>query len=217
MKSDSQIKSDVLAELKWDPAIDETDVGVLVDNGVVTLTGHLNSFAEKFAAERAARRVAGVRGIAVELDVKISARHKRSDSEIAQAATNALRWNSFVPDDKIQVEVDNGWITLRGTVDWQYQSTYAEQSMRPLVGVRGVSNTITVKPHPSTSSIVAGISAALARHAAREALKIQVDVDGDVVTLKGKVDSLAEHDAAVAVAFNAAGVARVVDKLEVVA
>lgn len=215
MKSDSQIKSDVLAELKWDPAVDETDVGVLVDRGVVTLTGHLNTFAEKFAAERAARRVEGVRGIAVELDVKLSSTHKRGDPDIAQAAANALRWNSLVPDDRIQVEVEDGWVTLRGTVDWQYQSRTAEHAIRPLIGVRGITNAIVVKPHVNSANIADGITAALARHAAREARHIRVEVEGDVVTLEGKVDSLAEHDAAVGVASTAPGVSRVVDHLEV--
>lgn len=215
MKTDPEIKADVLAELKWDPTVDETDVGVLVNQGVVTLTGHLNSFAQKHAAERAVRRVAGVRGIAVEVDVKLSATHKRSDTEIAQAAVNALRWHSLVPEDKIKVEVEDGWIALSGTVDWHYQSRSAEHSLRTLVGVRGITNDIVVKPHVNSTNVAAAISSALARHAAREAGKIRIDVAGDVVTLKGQVDSLPERDAAIGAAFTTAGVSRVVNKLEV--
>ena len=215
MKTDAEIKADILAELKWDPMVDEAEVGVVVKQGVVTLTGHLNSFAEKYAAEHAARRVAGVKGIAVEIDVKISATHSRSDTEIAQAAVSALRWHSLVPEDKIKVEVENGWITLSGTVDWHYQSRSAEHALRPLLGVRGITNDIVVKPHVNSANIAAAISSALTRHAAREADKIRIDVAGDVVTLKGKVDSLSERDAALGAALTTAGVSRVVDKLEV--
>jgi osmotically-inducible protein OsmY len=215
MKTDSDIRADVMAELAWDAAINATGIGVLVKNGVVTLTGHLDTFAEKHAVERAVRRVAGVRGIALELDVKLAAEHKRSDSEIAQAASSALRWSSLVPDERIKIEVEDGWVTLTGEVDWGYQLANAEQSIRPLVGVRGLTNRITIKPRASSSDIGGEITAALTRQAAREAKHLDIEVTGGVVTIRGKVHSLAEHKAAIGAAFAARGVSRVVDKLKV--
>ena len=216
MKTDSQLKANVIDELAWDPAINATGIGVMVTDGVVTLTGHLNSFAEKDAVESAIQRVEGVRGIALELDVKLSAEHKRSDSEIAQAAATSLRLNSLVPYDKIKVMVEDGWITLTGEVDWSYQLLRAEQCLRPLSGVRGLYNRITIKPRASSRNIGEQITAALTRQAMREARHIDVEVEGGVVTLKGTVHSLAEREAAVGAAFSAQGVSRVVDKLKVV-
>ena len=145
MKTDDQLKTDVEAELDFEPAINAT--------GIVTLTGHLDTFAEKYAAEQAVRRVSGVRGIAIELDVKLAAEHKRSDSEIAQAASSALRWHSLVPDEHAKVEVQNGIVTLTGELDWGYQRSSAEQSVRSLLGVRGLLNRITIKAHANKSDI----------------------------------------------------------------
>lgn len=215
MKTDSQLKTDVIDELAWDPAVNAAGIGVMVADGVVTLTGHLDSYAEKHAVERAVHRVAGVRGIALELDVKLSATHKRSDSEIAQAAATAIRLNSLLPDGKVQVEVEDGWVTLTGEVDWSYQVARAEQCIRPLAGVRGLSNRITIRPRASGKDIGSEITAALTRQAMREARHITVEVEGGVVTLRGKVHSLAEREAAVGAAFSAQGVSRVVDKLQI--
>jgi len=215
MKTDAQLKADVTAELAWDAAINPIGIGVIAKNGVVTLTGHLDTFAEKRAVERAVRRVSGVRGIALELDVKLTPEHQRSDSEIAQAASSALRWSSLVPDERVKVEVENGWVTLTGEVDWGYQLASAEQCIRPLVGVRGLTNHIHIKPRASSRDIGAGITAALTRQATREARHLDIEVEGGVVTIRGKVHSLAEHDAAIGAAFAARGVSRVVDKLEV--
>lgn len=215
MKTDAHIKADVIDELAWDPAVNATGIGVAVREGVVTLTGHLDSYAEKHAVERAVHRVAGVRGIAVELDVRLAAERKRSDSDIAQAAATALQLNSLVPDEKVQVLVENGRVTLTGEVDWSYQLASAEQCVRPLAGVRGLSNQITIKSRASSKDVGAQITAALTRQAVREAKHITVEVEGSVVTLWGKVHSLAEREAAVGAAFSARGVSRVVDKLEV--
>jgi len=215
MKSDIQLKADVTAELAWDPAINATNIGVMVKDGVVTLAGHLDTFAEKHAAERAVRRVSGVCGIALDLDVKLAPEHKRSDSEIAQAAITALRLNSLVPDGKVKVEVEEGWVTLTGEVDWGYQLSSAEQCVRPLIGVQGLFNQIAIKPRASGKDIASQITSALTRQAEREARHIGVEVEGSVVTLRGKVHSLAEHDAAVGAAFGTHGVSRVVDELEV--
>jgi osmotically-inducible protein OsmY len=215
MKTDQQLKSDVASELAWDPAVNATAIGVMVQDGVVTVTGHLDSFAEKHAIEKAVRRVAGVRGIALELDVKLATDSRRSDSEIAKAALHALRWHSWVPNERLQVEVEDGWVTLSGEVDWHYQLTSAEQCIRPLLGVHGLTNKITVKPRVSEKDVSQEIVGALTRHAQREAQRIEVVVDGGVVTLEGNVDSLSEHDAAVGAAAATRGVSRVVDHLSV--
>lgn len=215
MKTDMQLKADVTSELAWEPAVNAAGIGVLVNDGVVTLTGHLDSFAEKHAAERAVRRVAGVRGLAMELDVKLAPGHQRSDSEIASAAATALRWSVFMQPDRVKVEVEKGWVTLTGEVDWAYQSGTAEQCVRNLIGVRGLTNKITIKPTVSTRNVAAEISAALERQAEREAKNILIDVEGGVVTLRGKVHSMAEREAAAGAAFAARGVSRIVNKLEI--
>ena len=215
MKTDSQLKADVTSELAWDASIDATAIGVMVNDGVVTLAGHLNSYAEKHAVERAVRRVGGVRGIALDLEVRISPTDKRSDSDIAKAALAALRWHSSVPHERIMVEVEDGWVTLTGEVDWHHQFASAEQCIRPLMGVRGVTNKIAIKSRATEKDVSAEIAAALARHAQREAQRIGVTVDGSVVTLSGDVHSLPEHDAAIVAASSTRGVSRVVDRLAV--
>lgn len=215
MKTDMQLKTDVSDELAWNPAIDAAAIGVAVHAGVVTLTGQLNTFAEKHAAERAVRRVAGVRAIAIDLDVKLAPGHKRSDAEIAEVAIAAMRWHSMVPDNCVKVKVENGWVTLSGELEWGYQYASAEQAIRPPLGVRGLTNDITVKPRVSASNLGGQITAALTRQAQREAHHIGVEVEGAIVTLSGKVHSLAEHDAAIGTAFSARGVSRVVDHLRV--
>ena len=215
MKTDVQLKADVSDELAWDPAINSTHVGVMVQDGVVTLAGHLDSFAEKHAVERAVRRVAGVRGIALDLDVRLSTEHQRTDADIAGAATAALALNTLVPRGQVKVEVEKGWVTLTGEADWGYQLASAEQCIRPLAGVRGLFNKIIVKPRVQSKDIAAQITAALTRQATREARNIGIEVEGGVVTLSGKVHSMAEHDAAIGVAFSAHGVSHVVDHLQV--
>jgi osmotically-inducible protein OsmY len=215
MKTDQQLKADIVDELAWDPAINATGLGVEVKEGVVTLSGRLDSFSQKHALEQALQRVEGVRGIALELDVQLSTEHRRSDSELAQTAATALKLNSLVPEGKVKVQVENGWVTLIGEVDWSYQLARAEQCLRPLAGLRGLDNRISIKPRASGKNIQSEISAALTRQAMREARHITVEVEGGVVTLRGKVHSLAEREAAVGAAFSAPGVSRVVDKLEV--
>lgn len=215
MKTDAQLKKDVTAELEWDPSINASHVGVAVKDGVVTLTGHLETFAEKYAVERAVQRVQGVNAIAVELDVKLEPSHKRSDSEIAEAAEMALRWHSLVPADRIQVRVEKGWVTLKGEVDWDYQRRSAEKALRPLTGVVGVSNAVTLKARTTPENVAARIRDALARHAQHEAKHIEVAVNGAVVTLRGTVDSWAERSAAFGAAWSAPGVASVLNEIKV--
>lgn len=215
MKTDMQLKKDVTAELEWDPSINATHVGVAVKDGVVTLTGHLDTYAEKHAIERAVARVQGVRAIAVEVDVKLEPGHRRSDSEIAAAAESALQWHSLVPEGRIRVKVEKGWITLSGDVDWDYQRLNAETTVRSLTGVVGVSNTIHLKAVASPVNVAARIQEALKRHAEREARHIVITVDGGVVTLSGQVDSWAEREAVFGAAWAVPGVSSVVNELTI--
>lgn len=217
MKSDTQIKDDVAAELAFEPAIDATRVGVAVKDGVVTLSGTLGTYMQKWAVERAVRRVAGVRGIAVDLEVSLAPGHKRDDTDIAAAALQALRWHTLVPSENVQVEVEDGWITLNGHVEWGYQSRAAEHAVQSLTGVRGVTNQIEVRTKVDAGRIRDDITAAFNRHAQREASRIGITIDKGVVTLRGNVDSMAEHDAAIGTAGAAAGVTRVVDELRIAA
>ena len=215
MKTDNDLKRDVTAELAWDPAVKATAIGVAVKDGVVTLTGHLETFAEKHAAERALRRVAGVKAIALELDVKLSFDHKRSDTDIAVSAEQALKWSTLVPVEAIRVTVDHGSITLQGEVEWDYQRRSAEKAIRPLMGVVGISNELTLRVRPRATDLSRKIRDALTRQALREAKHIQVDVDGTTVKLSGTVHSWQERAAAQGVAWAAPGVDAVVNELRV--
>lgn len=215
MKTDAQLKDDVAMELEWDPAVHATQVGVAVKGGVVTLSGHLDTFAEKFAVEKAVARVQGVQAIAVEVDVKLAPGHHRSDTEIATAVESALKWHAQVPADRLQVLVENGWVTLKGEVDWHYQRQSASKAARALTGVVGVTNLIVLKPSAVPSNLSMRIREALRRHAEREARDISVEVHGSEVTLRGKVTSLAERSAVFGVAWSAPGVSSVVNELKV--
>lgn len=216
MKTDAQLKKDVESELEWDVSVNATHVGVSVEDGVVTLTGHLDSFAEKHAAERAAQRVEGVKAVAVELDVRLPIGNKRHDNEIAAAAEAALKWHALVPRDRVKVMVEKGWITLSGEVDWDYQRNQAYKAVRPLTGVLGVTNEITLKPQVTPANITHRIQDALTRQAEREARAIEIIVSGHTVTLKGQVHSGAERVAAQGAAWSAPGIRSVVNELRVV-
>jgi len=213
MKTDAQLKTDVTNELQWDPSINVANIGVAVKSGVVTLTGHLDTFAEKFAIERAVQRVEGVKAVAVELDVKLAPSHKRSDTEIAQAADHALRWHAVVPDECIRIKVEQGWVTLSGELDWEFQRDSAYNAVRTLTGVVGVTNTITLKSQVTPGNIAGRIRDALTRHAEREAKHIEVNVAGSTVTLRGHIDSWAERAAAEGAAWAAPGITLVINKL----
>jgi osmotically-inducible protein OsmY len=215
MKTDVQLKSDVLAELNWDPAVKATDIGVIVKDGVVTLTGHPARYAEKYAVERAAQRVKGVKALAIEMTVRLAAAHERSDADIALAAERALEWNVLVPDDKIRPIVEKGWVTLHGEVAWDYQRRAAEKAVRNLLGVVGVSNLVKVKPQVTPADVEKSIHAALERQADREARRVEIAVDGSQVTLHGKVHSWAERAAVQGAAWSAPGVSTVVNNLVV--
>lgn len=215
MKTDAQLKIDVTSELEWDPSINATNVGVAVKDGVVTLTGHLDTYAEKHAIERAVQRVDGVWATAVELDVNLSPSHQRSDSEIALAAESAFKWHALIPAERIRVKVEKGWVTLTGEVEWEYQRRNAETAVRPLTGVVGVSNGITLKTQVAPANISNRIREALTRQAQREAKNIEVTVSGSTVTLKGKVHSWAERSAIQGAAWSAPGIAVVVNNLKI--
>jgi osmotically-inducible protein OsmY len=215
VRTDADLKRDVVSELAWDPAVKSTAIGVAVKDGVVTLTGHLETFAEKHAAARAVQRVSGVKALALELDVKLAPDHKRSDTDIATSAEYALKWNTTVPLDAIRVTVDHGWVTLRGDVDWDYQRRNVEKAIRPLMGVVGISNEITLRSRAKVADISRRIEEALTRQAIREAKHIQVAVDGTTVKLTGNVHSWQERQAAQGVAWSAPGVRTVINELRV--
>jgi len=216
MKTDSQLQQDVMAELKWEPAVHATQIGVEVKNGVVTLAGEVGSYTEKLNAERAAQRVHGVKALAVEMKVKLSESGQRTDADIAASAKNILGWTSSLPADAVQVMMEGGWLTLSGEVEWQYQRQEAADSLRYLAGVTGVSNQITIKPSASATVVKSDIEAALKRRAAADAKAIAVEVKGSDVTLTGTVHSWAERELATRSAWGSSGVRNVVDKLNLV-
>ena len=213
MKTDSQLQHDVSEELKWEPQVTASQIGVQVKDGVVTLSGEVSSYAEKWNAERAAQRVSGVNALAVDLNVKLSELGTRTDADIARAAENALSWSTSVPDGAIKVMVEKGYVTLSGNVDWQYQRVAAADGVRFLVGVTGVSDQIAIKPSLSVSAVKSDIETALKRTAASDAKKIHVEVRGSDVTLTGKVQSWAERETATTSAWATPGVRSVVDKM----
>lgn len=215
MKTDAELKRDVTEELAWDPAVKSNAIGVAVKDGVVTLTGHLDTFMEKHAASRAVRRVEGVKAIALELDVKLEPSHQRSDTDIALNAEQALKWNVLVPADAVRLSVDHGWVTLQGSVDWDFQRRSVEKAVRPLMGVVGISNEITLRTQPKAANVSRKIEEALTRQAIREAKHIKVSVDGNTVKLTGTVHSWQERDAAQGVAWSAPGVRVVLNELRV--
>ncbi|MEJ8816024.1 BON domain-containing protein [Variovorax ureilyticus] len=214
MKTDAQLKKDVESELEWDPAINAAHVGVMVENGVVTLTGHLHTYSEKALVEHAVQHVQGVKALAVELDVKLDPSHKRSDTEIAAAAEDALTWNAQVPAG-IGLKVEQGWLTLKGDVEWEYQRRAAVRAVRSLTGVVGVSNNIMLKQRPAHSNVAAKIRDALVRQAEKDAQHIDVVIDGTEAKLRGTVHSWAERAAAQGAAWSAVGITSVVNELKV--
>ena len=212
---DAQIRRDLEAELAWEPSVNAAGIGVAVNSGLVTLTGHVANFPEKWAAERAAARVAGVAAVASELEVRLGSSSERTDEDIARSTVNSLNWNVSVPSHAIQVQVSHGWVTLAGTVDWRYQKKAAERAVRNLIGVRGVSNLIAVSPAVSAGYVKADIEAALRRSAEIDAARISVETNGDKVTLRGSVRSWMERQEAERAAWAAPGVGQVEDLITV--
>ena len=213
MKDDKELRRDVERELEWEPSIDERRIGVAVADGVVTLTGEVNSYAEKWKAERTVERVAGVRAIANELEVHLSG--QRNDTDLAESAFHALKWNVMVPSDQVKVEVEKGWVTLIGTVNYDYQRRAAERAVRNLPGVRGISNLIVVRPKVEPDHLKQKIEDTFKREALMDAKRIDVDVSGSEVTLRGTVRTWLERHEAEKAAWSAPGVTAVHNRITV--
>jgi osmotically-inducible protein OsmY len=215
MKTDTELMRDVIDELHWTPEIDAKSIGVIVKDGVVTLTGHLNSFAEKHVAELAAQRVHGVKAVAVELTVRLPASDTRTDADIGLAAQRAIEWNAALPVGAIRVVVEGARITLEGQVEWEYQRAAAEAAVRHLLGVVGVTNQIAIVPKVRTLDMELIIHQALERQADREARKLGISVNGGEVTLRGTVHSWDARRAIHGAAWSAPGVTAVVDNVTI--
>jgi osmotically-inducible protein OsmY len=215
MKTDTQIQQDVMAELNWEPSVNAAHIGVEVADGVVTLAGHVDSYAEKLGAENAAQRVAGVKAITVEMDVKLAETSQRTDSDIAQSADNILQWTAYVPADRVKIKVEKGWVTLSGDVEWEFQRSAAVSAVRNQSGVTGVSDLIAIKPEVSAIIVKSEIEAALKRGASRDAKNISVEVSGSHVTLTGMVHSWSERQRAKNSAWSTPGVRNVQDNMTI--
>lgn len=215
---DKVLRQDIIDELDFEPSIDSADIGVTVENGVVMLTGHVPSFTQKLAAERAVWRVKGVKALAQEIQVRLPSDKKNNDDEIAQRAVALLAWNASVPPNSVRVTVQNGLVTLQGTVDWNYQRVAAEADVRKLSGIVGLINNITLLPDKKAqpSEVKRSIAEALKRHAEVEAERIKVSVrDSGVVSLEGEVHNWDERDAAERAAWCVPGVRAVEDHLRI--
>lgn len=215
MKTDSQLQHDVMAELEWEPSVDHAEIGVAVNDGVVTLSGYVKSYPEKIAGEKAARRVAGVKAIAQEIKIRFASDAKNADHEIAKRILDLFAWNVSIPDDKIKVKVENGWVSLSGAVNWRYQSHEAAAVAGRISGVTGISNFIEVKKLPMASDIQDRIVAAFKRQADFDAAGVTVATDGGTVKLGGRVKAWNERSIAERTAWAAPGVTEVQDNIVV--
>ena len=213
MKTDKQLQQDVMDDLRWDPSIDASKIGVVASNGVITLTGVEPSYFQKQSTEKIVKRVSGVRGVANDIDVRLPNSTERNDGDIVQAALNALKWDTSVPDNNVKVTVTKGWVTLEGSVDWNYQKESCEKAVEKLIGVKGVTNRVTVSPHVTSKDVKSEIKAALHRYAELESSNIEVDAADNTVTLRGQVRSWAERKEAETAAWMAAGVTQVKNEI----
>jgi osmotically-inducible protein OsmY len=215
MKTDIALKQDVMDELDWESSLDATKIGVLVDDGIVTLNGHVKSYSEKLKAEKAAKRVFGVRAVVEEIKVKLPGSDKRSDEAIARAALDSLKWHANVPEDKIQLKVENGWVTMEGKVNWQFQKEAARKAVKDLTGVIGVTSLIRVEAVTTPTNIKDRIKNAFERSADIDASRVNVRVDGHKVFLSGEVQSYAESRQAETAAWSAPGISSVQNDLKI--
>ena len=214
--TDRNLQQEVQRALDWEPSIDAAAIGVSVNEGIVTLRGDVPSYTERCTAERVALRVFGVKGVANELTIELKGSHHRDDTDLARAAVTAIEWHTSVPSERLTVSVSHGWVTLKGTVDWDYQRTAAFDAVRSLAGVRGVTNAIAVTPHVQANDVRARIEEALRRSAEVDARRINVGVSDSKVVLSGHVRSWAERSEARHAAWSAPGVKEVDDRLTVV-
>jgi osmotically-inducible protein OsmY len=212
-RTDEQIQADVLEELKWDTRVRPNEIGVAVKDGIVTLTGWVDSYLKKIAAEEAAHRVRGVKAVANDIEVRLPTSSERTDADLAKAALNALEWEAAIPSDKLDVTVSRGWVTLKGEVEYGFQKRLAERVVERLSGVKGVTNLITVKPRLSPEDLKQNIEKALVRNAETDAQRITVEVEGSKVILRGTVRSYAEKKAAEDAAWAAPGVSEVENRI----
>jgi osmotically-inducible protein OsmY len=215
MKTSQELQKDVQEELRWEPSITPGGIRVSVEDGVVTLTGHVANYLQRVNAEKAVKRVKGVQGLANDLEVRLPSSHERDDTEIVEAALHALKWHTTVPDDKVSVTVSRGWVTLEGEVEWYYQKDAAYRAVHGLTGVKGVINRIAIKAKANPTDIKHRLEDRFRRSAELDAKGVQVTVDGSTVTLKGTVSSWDEHDEAEWAAWSAAGVEKVKKVLRV--
>jgi osmotically-inducible protein OsmY len=212
MKSDAQIQTDVIQELKWDPSVTHEHIGVAVSDGIVTLSGTVPNYIEKFAAEKAAQRVAGVKAVVEKIEVKVPGSFHKDDEDIAKAIINQFRWHAQVPDEMVKASVEKGWVELTGEVEWEYQRRAAEKVVRGLTGVRGLTNKVTIKARVAQPAEIKNkIEQALKRAAEREAEHLNIEVRGSRVLLSGKVRSFAELRDVRGAAWSAPGVTSVDD------
>ena len=215
MKTDSQIQEDVMDQLKWEPFLNASQIGVAVKNGIVTLSGQVDTYPKKLATENATKKIAGVKAIAEDIQIGVSPAYNKTDTEIAEAVVNALKWHTAVMEEKIKIKVENGNVRLEGEVEWEFQRKNAESAIENLTGVRSVMNLITVKPKVTASGINQKITAAFERSATIDAGKITPEVIGSRVTLRGKVRSFAEKEDAENAAWFAPGVTSVDSRIEI--
>jgi len=215
MKTDAQIQKDVMEQLKWEPFLNSSAIGVSVKNGVVTLSGIVDSFSKKVATEKATKKISGVKAIAEDIQIGVSPSYRKTDAEIADAILNALKWNTAVQAEKIKIKVEDGIVTLDGEAEWDFQRSSASSSIENLAGVKSVNNLITLKPKVSITDVEKQITSAFHRSATIDANKIHCDVFGSTITLRGSVRSYVENKDAEYAAWNVPGVTSVINKLEI--
>lgn len=215
MRTDTDVQQDVLEELRWEPSLRNDDIAAAVRGGVITLAGYVDSFLDKWKAERVASRVKGVKAVVNDLEVRLPTSAQRSDPEIARAVLDALQWNVWVPDDRIHVKIEKGWITLEGEADWYYEREEAERAVRRITGVRGITNLISVRSRPTPSDVKQRIRDALERGADFDADRITVEVEGEKAILRGTVRAYTEKRDAERAALNAPGVREVDNRVTV--
>lgn len=215
MKTDSQIQKDVMDQLSWEPYLNAAQIGVAVKNGIVTLSGQVDTYSKKLIAENAAKKISGVKAIAEDIQIGVSPVYNKTDAEIAEAVLNALKWHTAVQEDKIKIKVEDGYVRLEGEVEWNFQRKNAASAIENLAGVRSVINLITVKPKVSSSDIEEKINEAFKRSATIDAGKITAEVIGNKAILRGKVRSFAEKEDAENAAWFAPGITSVDSKIEI--